>query len=272
MIRLRSNAHMHTTFCDGKNTVEEMILAALERDFVSAGFSIHAWTPYSWDTESPEVEAAYRAEVRRLREKYADRIEILLGIERDALYSADYSEYDYYLDSAHFFRKDGELLCVDYSEKKSIEYVDTYFGGDWYAYTRAYFESEAEICAASKAAFIGHIDLVSKFNEGNRYFDMDDPRYTRPAIEAVDCALDRGIPLEMNSGAISRGYRATPYPCLPILKRIRERNGEIIINSDAHAANAIDCAFDLCVEIARSCGFDHALRLRKSGFEEVPLQ
>lgn len=267
----RSNAHMHTTFCDGKNTPEEMILAAIDRGFISAGFSAHAWTPYCDDMATPEREAEYRTAIRALRKKYTDRIEIILGIERDALYNGDYSEYEYIIDSMHFFRRDGELLAVDYSQDRALENVRRHFGGDWYAYCKAYFENEAQLCASSNAAFIGHIDLVSKYNEGNRFFDMDDPRYLKPALEAVDCALDRGIPLEMNSGAISRGYRKTPYPYPALLRRIRERGGEIIVNSDAHAANAIDCAFDLCARIAIDCGFDHTLRLRAGGFEEVPL-
>ena len=45
-MKLRANAHTHTTFCDGKNSVEEMTLAAIERGFVALGFSMHGWTPY----------------------------------------------------------------------------------------------------------------------------------------------------------------------------------------------------------------------------------
>ena len=38
-----SNAHTHTTFCDGKNTAEEMVQAALDNGFVSLGFSGHSF-------------------------------------------------------------------------------------------------------------------------------------------------------------------------------------------------------------------------------------
>ena len=147
----------------------------------------------------------------------------------------------------------------------------SHFGGDFYAYCRAYYDREAEVCRNSQATFIGHIDLVSKYNEGNRYFDESDPRYLKPALEAAEIAVRSGIPIEMNSGAIGRGYRTTPYPNPQILRRIRELGGEILINSDAHAVETLDTAFDLCTEIARECGFDHVLRLRRSGFEAVPL-
>ena len=89
-MNLRSNAHCHTVYCDGKNTPEEMILAALERNFVSLGFSIHGWTPYEPTPVTMAREADYRAELRRLREKYAGLIEILIGAERDFLYERSF--------------------------------------------------------------------------------------------------------------------------------------------------------------------------------------
>ena len=37
-----SDIHVHTTYCDGKNSAEETVLAALEKNFVSIGFSGHS--------------------------------------------------------------------------------------------------------------------------------------------------------------------------------------------------------------------------------------
>lgn len=269
----RSNAHTHTTFCDGKNTVEENVLAAIERNFVSLGFSIHGWTPYELVPVTMEKEELYKAEVKRMAEKYAGQIEILLGIERDALYpDREYEGFEYLIDSTHWFEKNGAMFCADYSEDRMNEYVREHFGGDYYAYCARYFRQAAMMCAESKATFIGHIDLISKFNEGYKYFNEEDPRYMNGALEAIELAIKRNIPLEMNTGAISRGYRKTPYPNPVLLKKILELGGEIVINSDAHAANALDTGFELCGEIAKAAGFDHVLRLRKSGWEEVGLE
>ena len=38
------NFHTHTTYCDGKNTAEEMILAAINQGFTVLGFSGHSHT------------------------------------------------------------------------------------------------------------------------------------------------------------------------------------------------------------------------------------
>ena len=272
-MQYRSNAHTHTTFCDGKQTVEENIRTALEKDFVSLGFSIHGWTPYELVPVTLEKEALYREEVKRMQQKYAGQIEVLLGIERDALYpDREYEGYEYLIDSTHWFEKDGVMFCADYSEAQMMEYVRQHFGGDYYAYCARYFRQAAKMCSESKADFIGHIDLISKFNEGDKHYSESDPRYLGPAMEAIECAVSRNIPLEMNTGAISRGYRSLPYPGPILLKRIRELGGEIILNSDAHAAAALDTGFDLGLQLAREAGFDHVLRLRRNGFEEVGLK
>ena len=144
-MNLRSNAHCHTVFCDGKNTPEEIILAALDRNFVSLGLSIHGWTPYEPTAVNMEKEAEYRAELRRLREKYRDRIEVLIGAERDFLYARDFSDYEYLIDSAHCMLQNGEYIYVDWSEDRMNDSVARLFGGDYYAYCRAYFRQEAEL-------------------------------------------------------------------------------------------------------------------------------
>ena len=270
-MNIRSNAHCHTTYCDGKNTPEEMILAAIDRNFLCLGLSIHSWTPWEPCGVTIEREQAYREELKRLREKYKDQIEIMIGVERDSLAGRDFAQYDYLLDSVHVVLHDDQPMFIDWTAEKMERYIREFFSGDPYAYCRAYYNRVAEVNAKSDALFIGHIDLVSKFNEGGKYFDESDPRYLHPAFEAADCAIGRGIPLEMNTGAIARGYRKNPYPRAEILKHIRQRGGQIILNSDAHSAEALDVAFAESLEIARACGFDHILRLRARGLEEVGI-
>ncbi len=270
-MNLRSNAHCHSIYCDGQNTPEEMLQSALKKNFLSLGFSIHGWTPYELTPVTLEKEAAYRAELERLRHLYGNQIEIFIGAERDSLYQRDFSDYEYLIDSTHWFIHEGVYLCVDESEERMVNNVRAYFGGDYYAYCRGYYAQLAASCAHSDADFIGHIDLVTKFNEGGKYFDESDPRYLNPALEALDCALDRRLPIEINTGAMARGYRSVPYPTPVLLRRIRERGGEILINSDAHSAAQLDYGFDLAVQLARSCGFRQVLRLRRSGFESLSL-
>ena len=82
---MRQNLHTHTTFCDGKHTPEEMIQAALEQGLDSLGFSGHSpLAGECWVMEAEDV-PRYRREILDLREQYAGKLEIFLGLEQDSL-------------------------------------------------------------------------------------------------------------------------------------------------------------------------------------------
>ena len=79
---IKSNYHTHTVFSDGKNTPEEMIEAAINLGFEKLGFSDHAYTDFygGWSVPKDRLEE-YVTTLRRLQEKYADRIKIYVGLE-----------------------------------------------------------------------------------------------------------------------------------------------------------------------------------------------
>ena len=64
--------HTHSVMCDGKDTLEEMVLSAIEKGFDSIGFSEHsymAFSDYPYQMTIAEM-ANYVAEVRALKAKY----------------------------------------------------------------------------------------------------------------------------------------------------------------------------------------------------------
>ena len=88
-----SNLHTHTTFCDGKNTPEEVVLSAIEKGFCSIGFSGHGYTAFD-HTYCMKDTGGYMAEVNSLKEKYKKDIQIYLGVEEDAFYPEPRDELD----------------------------------------------------------------------------------------------------------------------------------------------------------------------------------
>jgi len=267
----RSSVHTHTNFCDGKDTPEVMVKKAIELGFVSLGFSEHA--PTSWEPVAlkPEAVPVYVAEIRRMQQLYGDQLEIILGLEHEYLGDPIGPGFDYVIESVHAIEADGQLCYVDYDAEKMLHGIKTCFGGDPYAYAKAYFQTCCMAYEHSTGQIAGHIDLLTKFNESVPVFQTEDPRFLQPALEAVDCALNRGLIPELNSGAISRGYRTTPYPCVPILKYLKERNAPIVVTSDCHNAQYLDCWYTEAAELLRTLGFRSTLRMRKSGWEEIGL-
>ena len=78
------NLHTHTTFCDGADTPEEMILTAIEKGFDSLGFSAHSFMSYSpMFVKKGDKTGMYKKVVTELKEKYKDQLKVYLGLEVD---------------------------------------------------------------------------------------------------------------------------------------------------------------------------------------------
>ena len=79
-----SNFHTHTSFCDGKDSAEELVLRAIELGCSEIGFSGHSFVEFDKECcMSITGCEEYKKEIIALREKYADKIKILLGVEQD---------------------------------------------------------------------------------------------------------------------------------------------------------------------------------------------
>ena len=247
--------HAHTVYCDGKNTVEEMVLSAIDAGCKTFGFSDHAPRPDKlWWCMSDEDMPKYIRDVKECAKKYADKIEVVLGIEFDSHSVIDISEFEYVIGSVHAIKKGGELYDVDCEERVMLDIVNNIYGGDQFAYVRDYYDEVCRLPEKVKCDIVGHFDLVTKYNEGCKYFDVSDERYRKMALESLDVLLEKDYIFEINTGAISRGYRTEPYPADFILRRMVEKGAKIMLNSDSHAKEAVVFHFEQSLEYARACG------------------
>lgn len=270
------NLHTHTVYGDGRNTAEEMVQPAIRSGCAALGFSEHSPFPpvgkHDGYSLLPERVADYRAEVLQLRENYRNQIDIFLGLEQDIDSLPPEHPYDYLIGSVHNLRAGGsKWLPVDESAEAFVRYAREYFGGDCLAMAEAYYRLEAEVVQKTGCQIVGHFDLITKFNEEGQLFSEDDPRYRNAALEALNAVLEHDVIVEINTGAISRGYRTTPYPAPFLLRAIREKGGRICITSDSHSAQTITCSFAKAAELAVACGFQETWNLTKRGFQPVSL-
>ena len=136
--------------------------------------------------------------------------------------------------SVHYVAIDGNQMAVDNEPDRLGSAVSSCLGGDWIKLCELYYESVAQVAEKTGCDIIGHFDLITKFNEGGRLFSCSDPRYIRAWQSAADRLLKYGIPFEINTGAMSRGYRTSPYPALDIIRYIQSKGGKFILSSDAH--------------------------------------
>lgn len=266
------NLHTHTTYGDGKDTPEEMILSAIEKRFSSVGFSGHSYMHYAPEhSMSLESTKEYIKEVKRLKEKYADQIKVYLGLELDMFSDVELSDYEYVIGSVHYLDIDGKYVGFDRSQTQVKDVIDTHFGGCGMKYAKRYYETLAMLPDCGRIDIIGHFDLITKHSENVCFFDPESKEYLGYAVECAE-ALSGRIPFfEVNTGAIARGYRTTPYPTISLLKELRRLGFGAVISSDCHDRNKLECGFELSREMLLSCGYKERYILTDSGFSAVEL-
>ncbi len=241
---IKTDLHTHTVYCDGNNTPEEMILSALGKGFDCIGFSGHSYTFFDERyCMSKSGTLLYRDEIASLKKKYRGRINVLCGIEQDYYSEEKADGYDYVIGSVHFLKMGDDYLPIDNTLEIQKESIAKYFGGDSLAYAEKYFETVADVYDKTKANIIGHFDLLTKFCDVEKIFDRDHPRYINAWKNAADRLLKTPVIFEINTGAISRGYRKDPYPDYQIIKYIKNNGGRFILSGDGHSTDAIGFSF-----------------------------
>ena len=258
------NYHTHTVFCDGKNTAEEMVLSAIEKDMAEIGFSVHAPLPFkeTWDIKMEKM-PEYISTLKLLREKYKDQIKIYIGIEQDYYSEGSTDEFDYVIGSVHYIYKDGAYLPLDLSPEATKENIVKYYDGDALAYCEDYYKLVKDVYNKTKCQIIGHFDMITKFNERMPMIDTNHPRYKAAAVDAIAELVKTPAIFEINTGAISRGYRTTPYPSDYLLDIMAESGKPFVINSDSHSVDSIDFGIKKMMLTLDRCGYKYIKSLEE---------
>lgn len=262
------NLHTHTTFCDGKNTAEEMVLSAINKGMTSIGFSGHALTLH--DTSycmSEKNTLNYEKEILSLKEKYQNKIKIYLGLEQDYFSEKPIINCDYLIGSVHYVFKNGEYIPVDESKEILTDRVNDLYNGDIYSFLEDYFALVENIFDKTGCDIVGHTDLPEKFNSDGKLFDRENPRYKEAYRKAVKKLVEQNRIFEINTGAVSRGYTASPYPHENILREIAVLGGKITVSSDSHDVSTVNFKLNEMCDLAFNCGFKEICFLTDSGFE-----
>ena len=268
----KTNYHTHCTFCDGKNSIEEMTLSAIEKGFDILGFSSHAMLPLSDDWHiAINNYPLYVKEIQKLKEKFHDKIELYTGFEADYIQKKTlpsiktYAPYkpDYIIASVHFvpsekgyFEADGDLL----ETRKNIK---EYFGGDVKKAVCEYFENERRMLNEGDFSVIGHCDLIRIQNGTEEMqkkglgplFSENESWYRNEIKETARQIAKSGVIAEVNTGGLARKRIDDSYPSLEFLELLHEYNVPLTLNSDSHSTDSLDFAFEESLEKIKKAGY-----------------
>ncbi|WP_313630407.1 histidinol-phosphatase [Enterococcus devriesei] len=269
-----SNAHTHSTWCDGKDTLEDMAQAAIDLGFTDLGFTCHSPALFDPSCLGVQDERAYQAAVKKVQQELADKLTISLGLEWD-YYSADPIDgYDYTVGSVHYFPpRQGVFRSVDESPESLIQTLNEWYQGDKMLLVKDYYDTVVKHIHQNHSKIVGHFDLITKFNEQQPWLDEESSEYQAIALQALNDVIDiiqtyDGM-VEVNTGAISRNWRTSPYPNPFLLKQLKERKCPIIITSDSHETTTLTCHFHETKELLKQLGFTETMQLKDGIFQPV---
>ncbi len=264
------NLHTHSVFCDGENTPEDIVLTALKKGFSSIGLSSHAFTDFTEPFGIDDMES-YVNTVNQLKYKYKDNIQIYLGIEEDALNPIKNRGYfDYIIGSHHYIKQNEKILPIDLDYATFKKCVSLFNSTEEFADN--YYRTFCEYILKFKPTIIGHFDLITKFDEQDFNYLLDNKNYIKIAEKYLKQALKSGSFFEVNTGAISRGYRSVPYPSENLLHIINKEEGKVIISSDAHSAENLDFGFKEVEMLLKDIGFKYIYVLYDNEFIKQELK
>lgn len=261
---MKTNYHTHSTFCDGKNTLEEMILTAIEKDFQILGFSSHSMYPFATDWHLPvEKHEEYVKSLRELKDKYKDQIDVQIGFEADfiqGLCFPDFESYknfnpDFLIGSVHFvpgkngfFEADGNIETVKKEIKNS-------FNGNIKKAVQEYFYLEREMLKKANFSIMGHPDLIKMQNHKEKLFDENEFWYKKE-IKILAKEISRsGVCVEVNTGGLARKKTNSPYPSYYFLEELKKYNVPLCLNSDCHNKEFLDYGFDETIQELKKIGY-----------------
>ncbi|MBN1837028.1 MAG: histidinol-phosphatase [Spirochaetales bacterium] len=261
-----SNYHCHSRLDDGVGELADYAAAAVEKGLATLGFSGHAPVPFEtgW-TMPPERLPEYLATVRRLKEEYAGRLEILLGLEVDflpGLLSVDSPwiqelDLDFTVGSVHFLGRlrNGTWWTGDGPLAELEQGLEESYGGDIQAAVERFYALTAQMAAESPPDIIGHFDVIKKNNRDGRFFSEDAPWYRRAVRATLDAIARAGSIVEVNTGGLVRNTSGALYPSEWILAECLRRGIPVMVNSDAHRPEHIDGHFRESYALLRQVGY-----------------
>lgn len=277
-----SNYHTHCTFCDGKGEPEDYVKKAVSLDFHSLGFSSHSPTPISrnWEIREEHLNK-YVETIKSLKEKYKNEIQIYCGLEIDYIPGIitpdspmfDKLNLDYKIGSVHFVKNKntGGYLPVDGSKEQYKEIIEDFFKGDVEAFTSEYYGLIRDMVSKHKFDILGHFDLIRKNNKDGIYFTEKEDWYKKQVFKTLEAVKNSGVILEVNTGGIGRKYLDTPYPSFWVLKKCRELNIPITLDSDAHSPENIDTYFKESLDLIKSAGYKEIYKINNHKWQPYSL-
>jgi histidinol-phosphatase (PHP family) len=261
------NFHTHSTYCDGKSTLEEIVVKAKSLNVGWLGFSSHAPLPFDcpWSMKRENLNE-YLNKIVTLKESQTG-LEIYSGLEVD--YIPDVTgpsnfakELDYTIGSVHFVEgfSDGCGWEIDGPHSFFLEGLEKLFKNNFKEVVVRYYELTREMVERSTPSIVGHLDKIKIQNINGKFFNEEEAWYRHEVEKTLAIIEQAGCVIEVNTRGIYQNKTPTTYPSPWVLYLIQKRNIPITLSSDAHHGQ------DLINKFAST-----AVQLKQLGFHKIHI-
>lgn len=240
--------HTHTARCHhAVGADEEYVKAAVDRGVRVLGFSDHAPMPYpggyvSYYKMTPDELEGYCSSLLHLREKYKDRIEILIGLETEyypdlweesLAFWRDYP-IDYLILGQHFPTEEGTTPSPEASPDGEK--------------LKAYTDSVVAAINTGRISYVAHPDLIN-------YTGDDQALYISEIDRIITESVRHGMPIEYNLLGMATGRT---YPRHQFWQEAARLGAVAVLGCDAHSPDRVANA----AEIARARAYLDGLGIK----------
>ncbi|GAA0318078.1 histidinol-phosphatase HisJ [Oceanobacillus oncorhynchi subsp. oncorhynchi] len=255
MTNIIFDLHTHHDRCGhAEGKIEDYIKAAIDRGLHYIGISDHS--PYFYSKEDqlyPGIAMAkseldeYVNEVLTLKEKYKNKIHVLLGMESDYfpeyadMYRSIYQKYpfDYIIGSVHHVH-DKSIF-----QKGRWDYLTE---GERLEEKETYYHSIQQSAKSGMFQVLGHIDAMKGY-----LLDFHDVK-TSVIEETLKVIADEGVAIEVNTSGKNKDCGGW-YPSHKILERACHYGVDISFGSDSHVPSRVGDDYLEVQETLKQIGF-----------------
>ena len=273
--------HTHNFYCDGNNSIEEMVYNAVLLSIKHIGVSSHAPLKIfnKWSISYEQLEK-YSEEIDSIKEKYSDKIEVLKSLEIDFIPNITYSfnhfikllNLQYTIGSIHLVlnKSNNRLWFIDGDKKECQNNFKSIFSGNIKEAITSYYSQIREMVRTQKPDIIGHLDKVV-MNTADEFFSETEDWYQEEIEKTLAVIKENNSIIEINTRGLYKNKWHTSFPSPNILKMSNKLDIPIVISSDAHSIAELVGAYDIAFEIALKAGYKHQMIFNNNKWIKIKL-
>ena len=234
------NYHTHTTGSDGHVKPEDWIKLAIKKKFDILGITDHYYFPKGFrDRENEFYSDKHYEELKNLKEKYKNKIKILINVEFDWL--KDYGEwikeeatkrrYDLRFISVHYIKAKKNYIPLDWKEEGFREMIESF--GSVKKLVKWYYLELRKAIRLNCFDVVSHLDIIKIWNKDKKYFSEEKRWYKKEIFKTLKLIKRKNMKIDLNSSGLRKPC-AEQYPSKEILDEAKKMQISLLVGTDAH--------------------------------------